>query len=465
MAHERTRLSHARKQLGSHSDDMMLNTLNGSAVAFLGDGNDVAYGGYGYDWIYGESGNDILLGSSLAALNSRPQQYGQNGKEKNVPTGLLDRDYLVGGSGSDLIFGIDGDDIIYTDEDGTNGKTAGHLLPENKVLSALRGDLAAGGKGNDHIYGSVARDLLTGGAGRDTIFGGAGDDVLIGDGELFPDIKRSLQVSAEEIIMTNMRDTTTNNTVWRVQHLPFDAQTDKVTDLKHQNNQNAWDFRIENGEYIYESAITKRFNEHRVKTGGDDDLLFGGEGNDLLIGQDGNDYLDGGAGNDILWGDDFQNPDDFQNHTNNHDILKGGKGTDYLYGGYGYDTYLLTKADLTHAQYDKKFIHDIDHQGVILMDGVALNSVHWQADKNSPTSHWFNTEKDWDLRLNGSDLIFSSPNKTAFVADVSIQNFQNHAFGLNLLTETNAPDYNNHHYSHSSPLSLNFNTENEYAVL
>lgn len=473
LQHERERLIHAKKYAGSLKDDMMFNTQNGSAIAFLGEGNDWAYGGYGYDWIYGEAGNDMLFGSALAALIARPKDYGQEGKEKGVPSQLLDSDYLVGGAGSDLIFGLDGNDTIYTDEDGNNNTIAGHLVATNKVASALRGDLAAGGQGNDLIYGSLARDLLTGGAGGDTIHGGAGNDVLIGDGELFPDIRRGIQASAQEINIGKNGNRVTEGTISRVQHLPFDSQVDDMTSSRHKINQNAWDFKVENGQYTYESVIPKRLNEHRVKQGGDIDLLYGGEGDDVLIGQDGNDILNGGAGNDVLWGDDYINSESFKNQeNNNNDTLIAGKGQDYLYGGFGYDSYVLEKADLTSAKHDTKYIEDTDNQGIIFMNGVALDSVEWQADENAPTSHWTNAEKDWDLRLNGSDLLFTSPNKTAFVADVLIKNFQNQAFGLNLFEENTldslnrqsdsdsdeAPQYNTYTSPHYT------NQENEYAI-
>lgn len=440
--HDTARFQAAVKHSGSDLDDMLMNVQNGSAVVHFNGGNDWAYGGYGYDWLFGGLGNDILIGSALVALKGRPEIYGNgsSGKEKYVPSDLLDRDYLVGGAGSDLIFGVDGNDTIFTDEDGSQtGTKAGHLLPEHKTISTQRGDLAAGGNGNDTIYGSQMRDLLSGGAGTDVIYGGAGRDVLVGDGEFFPDIKRIGSTSGNEL---NDKNTSGLGNVYIVQHLDFDPSKDKITDAKHANNQNAWDFQINNKthQFSYESAVAIRFKEHAVKVGGMSDYLFGGTGHDLLIGQFGNDYLDGGDGSDYLWGDDY-----LDKTISGHDTLKGGKGNDVLYGGLGNDllfagsgsdklfggkgkdTYFFTNADLQAKE--TNIINDEDGLGAIVIDGVHLHTITWQADPKNAT-HWTNPEHGLDLRLNGSNLNITS---SKFAATITVQNFKSNILGLSLL--------------------------------
>lgn len=435
--HENARFQAAVKHSGSDLDDMLMSTQNGSSVVYFNGGNDLAYGGYGYDWLFGGVGNDMLIGSALAALNGRPAAYSQTGKEANVPTGLLDRDYLVGGAGSDLIFGVDGNDTIFTDENKAN---AGHWLPEHKTESLKRGDLAAGGKGDDTIYGSQMRDLLSGGAGTDVIYGGAGRDVLVGDGEFFPDIKRGLNVKATEI--NDKNNVTSDSNLFRVQHLDFDPSKDKISDTKHAINQNAWDFQINDKthQFSYESAVAIRFKEHAVKVGGMSDYLFGGTGHDLLIGQLGNDYLEGGDGNDYLWGDDYLDKtisgSDTLHGGKGNDVLYGGlgddrlfagSGSDKLFGGKGKDTYFFTNADLKMKE--TNIINDEDGLGAIVIDGVHLHTITWQADPKNAT-HWTNPEHGLDLRLNGSNLNITS---SKFAATITVQNFKNNVLGLNLL--------------------------------
>lgn len=74
-----------------------------------------------------------------------------------------------------------------------------------------------------------------------------------------------------------------------------------------------------------EIAIDQGDNDLLYGSEGDDDLA-GGEGDDILLGDEGEDTLDGGAGGDMLIG----GPDD--------DLLLGSGGEDVLFGGDGTDT-------------------------------------------------------------------------------------------------------------------------------
>jgi hypothetical protein len=73
--------------------------------------------------------------------------------------------------------------------------------------------------------------------------------------------------------------------------------------------------------------------------GGDDDHLYGGDGNDTLSGVAGDDYLEGNEGTDTLSGgvgDDAlygQEGEDVIRGGNDRDLLVGGVGQDHLYGG------------------------------------------------------------------------------------------------------------------------------------
>ncbi len=74
------------------------------------------------------------------------------------------------------------------------------------------------------------------------------------------------------------------------------------------------------------------------------DRIIGGGGNDLIYGSDGNDWLRGGAGNDVLSGDDGEdtllgdNGDDQLHGHGGDDLLYGWNGNDTLDGGQGSDS-------------------------------------------------------------------------------------------------------------------------------
>ncbi|MEL6663607.1 MAG: calcium-binding protein [Pseudomonadota bacterium] len=110
-----------------------------------------ALGGRGTDLLFGTDGNDFLSG----------------GRGSDLLVGLGGHDDLFGGRGADLIFGGDGGDSIF----GGRGRD---------VLFGGDGeDYISGGKGRDFIFGGNDADTIDGGRGADFIFGGSGSDTII----------------------------------------------------------------------------------------------------------------------------------------------------------------------------------------------------------------------------------------------------------------------------------------------
>ena len=76
--------------------------------------------------------------------------------------------HAAGGAGDDNLFGSAGTDLI----DGGSG---------NDVLNGGEShDWLYGGDGDDQLFGSIGDDLLAGGRGNDTLYGHAGFDTLVG---------------------------------------------------------------------------------------------------------------------------------------------------------------------------------------------------------------------------------------------------------------------------------------------
>ena len=146
---------------------------------------DALIGGEGDDVMYGQGGNDLLIGDGSNAsgaddtLHQLAQElhtltgesYGttpaslsdailnlghDNAKlheladwsEKNLESSSDGNDWLFGGEGNDVLFGLGGNDHLY------------------------------GGPGNDILFGGSGDDYLDGGAGRDMLFGGSGNDII-----------------------------------------------------------------------------------------------------------------------------------------------------------------------------------------------------------------------------------------------------------------------------------------------
>jgi Ca2+-binding RTX toxin-like protein len=135
-----------------------------------GDGNDFIWGNAGNDTIQGNLNNDILLGDQ-------------------------GHDLLEGGFGDDIILGGNGNDLIYmTDQtracnpfptyeiglgEGDIGESGNDTLYGD--LCGLSNDYLDGGPGNDLIYGLGLNDSLLGGMGDDEVHGGDGTDYIFGD--------------------------------------------------------------------------------------------------------------------------------------------------------------------------------------------------------------------------------------------------------------------------------------------
>ena len=146
---------------------------------------DALIGGEGNDVMYGQGGNDLLIGDGSNTsgaddtLHRLAQELGTltGGSHGVTPASLSDAilnlghdsaklheladwsekhlenssdgdDWLFGGEGNDVLFGLGGNDHLY------------------------------GGSGDDILFGGSGDDYLDGGAGHDRLFGGSGNDII-----------------------------------------------------------------------------------------------------------------------------------------------------------------------------------------------------------------------------------------------------------------------------------------------
>ena len=159
--------------------------LTPNADADKPDMPDALIGGEGNDVMYGQGGNDLLIGDGSNTsgaddtLHRLAQELGTltGGSHGVTPASLSDAilnlghdsaklheladwsekhlenssdgdDWLFGGEGNDVLFGLGGNDHLY------------------------------GGSGDDILFGGSGDDYLDGGEGRDILFGGSGNDII-----------------------------------------------------------------------------------------------------------------------------------------------------------------------------------------------------------------------------------------------------------------------------------------------
>ncbi len=231
--------------------------LTGSGAAYQLTASNIQIS---MDLLMGGTGTDVIYGSNLSDAI-----FYNNG-------------VIAGGFGSfdniEQFWLGDGDDIIDLTAHGAGGID---YAKDVLVQAGLGNDVIIGGAGKDNLQGDGGNDIIFGWRGSDTISGGAGDDLLYGDDLGFNNI------SGDDTI-----DGGTGNDI------------------------------------LYGGRGSDRM------TGGDDD--------DTLYGQAGGDNMSGGSGNDILHGDDADtNSNDTLNGDAGNDQLYGGAGSDELYGGTGDD--------------------------------------------------------------------------------------------------------------------------------
>jgi Ca2+-binding RTX toxin-like protein len=353
-------------------DDVTVHSLSGqSATVYGGGGNDILDGGDGTDKLYGGPGDDTLIAqpATVDKVNTHTDQLGPGAytvtdlPDSNPAAGKT----LVGGGGSDRIYGGDGASSIWGDHEtyydpGNTGSAhedtcaspgpaasdppTEHVNPgltpgagtgpsaqdpaqadaadliiggsaDNVINAGGGNDYVFSGSGNDTICGGAGNDYIDAGGGNDTVWGGSGDDTILGG-----------------------------------------AGNDKL-------------YGNDGNDTIYGGA-----GNDTLEGNNGSDALYGGDGNDVLIGgtsapgrPDQGDLLDGGGGNDVLIGDNGSqvdgsgNPDpsagvnpadvgsngspqvmvyDLTSSTptayGGNDTIYGGDGNDYAFGGVGDDT-------------------------------------------------------------------------------------------------------------------------------
>lgn len=225
------------------SVDRIVTLTSGSKFGFTGREQTLGGSFLAVDSLRGGSGFDLLTGlNAKSTWDMAGKQYKSFASSSPYVLKWDAFESFVGGTNVDTFTGATGLGSL-----SLNGGAGNDVLDVANVLASVT---LIGGIGNDTLKGGRGDDLLDGGAGNDSLWGGLGNDRLLGA-----------------------------------------AGNDQLD-------------------------------------GGDgDDVLFGQLDNDILRGDKGNDQLSGGAGTDSLLG---QEGDDTLVGGSDRDTLDGGAGNDVL---------------------------------------------------------------------------------------------------------------------------------------
>ena len=258
-----------------------------------GAGNDILEGGLGADLLRGGAGDDTFLLSAdgtwragFVCRNDGSPGHAGSLATVSIAGCVASWDALDGGSGSDLLVGTAGNDIMVLDD--AYSPSPNGLQPRFAGIETIRagagddvvdltssrwsaGDVSVAGEaGNDVLWTSSGNDTLLGGAGNDTLDGGFGRDSMAGG------------AGNDLYVVDDVGDAVIEN-------------HDEGTDTVQSRISYVLPDNVENLTLTGAAAINGSGNAL-------DNLLTGTTGNNTLTGNAGNDTLDGKAGTDLLIG-------------------------------------------------------------------------------------------------------------------------------------------------------------------
>jgi Ca2+-binding RTX toxin-like protein len=254
-------------------------------------GNDVIYGGGGNDSIFTSYGNDFVdagYGNDQISFSSNDNLFAP------VETFTID-----GGAGRDILgnsgFSVNSVTMSFSNPEQTSGtivtgnNTVNFTSIERFFLSGSHGDdVLLGSRGDDILSGFDGSDFIDSGAGKDRIYisGFGNHQVLAGEGNDFIEIANSGNYTIDGGAGKDILGATV---------IPFSLNS--VT-ISFSNNEQTAGTIASGGNTINFTSIESFY----VQGSDTDDLLLGGTGKDSIdaIGG-GSDIIDGGAGNDDIY--------------------------------------------------------------------------------------------------------------------------------------------------------------------
>ena len=372
-------------------------TTTQQATVFGGGANDVLTGGLGTDRIYGGPGDDYVVAApaTVSAPGAVDDALGKARDVTVLPGAGGSAKLLVGGTGSDRIYGSDGPSTIYGDttvnacevqsdpvsaqpgETAVSGDAADLVLGGNGVdvvnagggddwvYAAGAADRVCGNSGEDHLYAGDAADVVYGGSGGDQAYGEAGDDQVYGndgsdavygnagadrlqgnkgadwlDGGSDADVllggtsKAGSADGADSLFGAAGTDVLVGD----------NAQSDVATALPYPTDLGSAGSSLGTGDYLSGGD-----DADRAYGGLGDDTVLAGTGDDVVEGNPGTDSISGEAGDDDLVGGSSQlESGGFSGsepgRPDSGDVIDGGDGQDVITG----DNAVVTRGGSAH---------------------------------------------------------------------------------------------------------------------
>lgn len=350
---------------GAHQTNDHLFGQAGDDCLAGGGGDDYFEGGRGADRIAGGAGRDDIIGGG-SATDGRPT--GDDGRRlresfdrDNDPSGLVDNTAAGLADAGDEISGGPDDDVVLGDNGRITRPWTGDPLRHVAMADIRPGhtsgsDIIFGGSGNDVLYGQLDD---TAGVGRaalgtgDVLEGEDGSDVLVGDVAV-QILTPAEQLSAPRTL--RLKGTLIAESIYqRGTVVPLSYTPASVVDV--------------GGSDIARGGP----GDDVIRLGAGSDLGNGGPGDDVLFGAQDQDALWGGADHDRIFGGYGADVLDIKPRATDPPIFfdvagtvdtdgnpRTGNGPDLVYGGWGPDE---LQADVGSSGRNQTSDHLIDWVG------------------------------------------------------------------------------------------------------
>jgi Ca2+-binding RTX toxin-like protein len=377
---------------GDTGDDFSNDTLFGD------QGNDTLGGAGGADTLYGGTGNDFLQGTGgieplTSEDNAGDRLFGEQGNDTLDGGGGADT--LTGGTANDTYINPTGDTIVEALNEGTDTVvTSSHFTiltianVENVTLTGTSNFNAVGNALNNVLTGNSGNNRLRGEEGTDTLIGGLGNDTYVNP---TGDVITELAAGGTDTVESDVTFTLSGRQ--QVENLTLTG----TANINGTGNSYANVIRGNSGNNVIFGGVGESIGSGDTLyggggsdtiTAGNEDFVFGEEGDDTIISTFTNvETYDGGSGNDLIdlsspgnefnvdltydlgapsfsaYGATFLNFESIiatnRNDTiigtagrnyldgfTGNDTLTGGAGIDTLVGGQGNDTYINPLGDI-----------------------------------------------------------------------------------------------------------------------
>jgi len=278
-------------------------------------------------------------------------------------------------------------------------------------------DTLLGGTGSNYIYGDDGNDTLSGGGGTDHLYGNAGNDTY-----LFSDTTTATTTNVSEAAGegtdTIRVDGNAGDVAFWIDssggHLTFDGThemliattnsggVDLGSRIEHIVFNDATDWDFTSGLYENDNG-----DSHELDGGAGNDVLHGNGGNDYLYDYGGNDTLDGGDGSNTLHGgtgDDTYLFSDAGGTTIDRVVESTGEGTDTIrVDGNAGDVRFWVDGSGGHLVFDSthEMLIDTSNSGGVDLGSRIEHIVFNDATDWSFTSGLYENDTDDSHELDG----------------------------------------------------------------